>query len=174
MEFRSTGFTIDNIGNIVSLSTVAQGLNYLNNRIGNSVKIQNIIIRFKFQINTAATRTAIRCIVFRDLDGSGTAPISSQLLTTTGDGATVLQPKDYLNADRFSFLDDQLFEVCITNDQMVTYQVNIPHEGHIKYLGTTAAAASNGKGSVYFLVVADEAVSFPSIAYHSRIYFTDD
>ncbi len=167
--------TFSSSGTIVPLTQVAQGLDYANNRVGDSIKLQRLEMRFKFQIAAAATRTAVRCIVFRDLDNQGSGPFLTDILGTSGGSATTcLYPKSYLNADRFSFLYDELLHLDITNNQMDTFVFDIPHEGHVKYLGTTAATASNGKGSVYVAFISDEGTTLPSYAFHSRVYFTDD
>lgn len=161
-------------GAIVSLSSMAQGLDYANNRVGDSVKLQNITLRVKLQINAAATRTGMRCILFRDLDGYGTAPSVSDILNSSGNSISLLYPKNYLNSDRFSILADDLVSMSITNDQMVLLEYDITHEGHVKYLGTTATNSSNGKGSIYVLFISDEPTLTPTYAFHSRVYFTDD
>lgn len=164
----------DNTGYVVPLTQMAQGLNYTTNRVGNSIKLQNIVIRYKWQISSLGVKTAIRTIVFRDLDGYGTAPVTGDVLEAVGTTLGVLNPKDFLNSDRFSILYDDLDCFSITNDQMITRELHIPHEGHVKYLGTTAAAASNGKGSVYIMVLSDESTNTPTFAFHARVFFTDD
>lgn len=162
---------MDTTGLVVSISSMAQGLDYLNNRVGDSIKLQRIEMRYRVAMAATAAQTQGRVIIFRDLDGFGTLPTVSDVLQTV----SVLSPKDYLNADRFSILYDELFALNINGDSTEVGVVDIPHEGHIKYLGTTAAAASNGKGSLYFLILSNEAgATVPFFAHHERIYFTDD
>lgn len=153
---------------------MAQGTNYFGNRIGNSVKLQNMFFRIKLQIGTAASRTLTRVIVFRDLDGYGVQPTITDILASSGTTTSVLYPKSFLNSERFSFLYDELVDLNISDKQLVSLDIQIPHEGHVKYLGTTSTAGSNGKGSVYIAFICDESTLVPSYAFHSRVFFTDD
>lgn len=173
-DVSSTSTNFDTTGNTLPLTQMAQGTNYTANRIGNSIKLQNIEIRYRLFIGSSATRTVARVIVFRDLDGYGVAPTSNELLQVGGSVTTPLQPKAFLNAERFSILYDELFTMSVTGDSSFVRDLRIPHEGHVKYLGSSAAAASNGKGSVYILFVSDESTNTPSYSYHTRVYFTDD
>lgn len=162
---------MDASGTVISFSTMAQGLDYAQNRIGDSIKLQRIEMRFRITMTAVATRTQGRVIVFRDLDGYGTAPAVTDVLET----ADVLSPTKYLNTARFSILYDELFALSQNGDSCEVGVISMPHEGHIKYLGTTAAAASNGKGSLYFLIISNETTtSIPFFAHNERIYFTDD
>jgi len=150
---------------------MAQGLDYLNNRVGDSIKLQRLEFRFRIAMAATAVQTQGRVIYFRDLDGYGTTPTVGDVLQTV----SVLSPKDYLNQDRFSILYDELFALSANGDSTEVGVVDMVHEGHIKYLGTTAAAASNGKGSLYYLIISNETgATVPFFAHHERIYFTDD
>jgi len=85
-----------------------------------------------------------------------------------------LSPPDWLNRKRFAIIRDDLVTLNNTGESSVCGTWHVPHNGHILYLGTTAAAGSNGKGSVYMLVISDESTNTPTIAFSSRIAFTDD
>jgi hypothetical protein len=109
--------------------------------------------------------------VFRDLDGYGT----KQAVTDVLESASELSMPKYLNKDRFSILHDEFSCLSITGDSAQVSDFSIPHEGHIKYLGTTAASASNGKGSLYMLIISNEAgANVPTFAHNDRILYTDD
>lgn len=162
---------MDTAGSIISFSTMAQGLDYAQNRIGDSIKLQRIEARYRIAMATTATKTFGRVIYFRDLDGYGTAPSVTDVLET----ADVLSPYKFLNSERFSILYDELLCLSSTGDASEVATINMNHEGHIKYLGTTATAASNGKGSLYFLILSNETgTNVPTFAHNERIYFTDD
>lgn len=161
-------------GSILSISTMAQGTDYINNRVGNSIKLQRIEFRAGVYKDPAATATFARLIVFRDLDGYGTVPVPGDVLQTLGANTAPFSPKDYLNRNRFSILYDELLTVNSSGDSSTVVDFEMNHEGHILYLGTTATAASNGKGSLYYLVCSNEPVNTPSYFFYSRIYYTDD
>lgn len=167
----STAFT--DTGSIVPLSTIVQGLDY-NNRIGDSIKMQSIEFRCRVNVNASTTTTSIRVILFRDFDGYGTLPTVADIMEVSSGTASVRCPKKFLNKDRFTFLLDEYFTLSPASDYSTTVRYAMPHDGHIKYLGTTAANSSNGKGTLYALFLSDEATNTPTYALYNRIVFTDD
>jgi len=161
---------MDTSGFVIELSNLAQGLDYTN-RVGDSIKMQRIDIRYRISQASAATRTFCRVIVFRDLDGYGVKPAVTDVL----ESASELSMPKYLNKDRFSILHDEFSCLSIAGAAAEVADFSIPHEGHIKYLGTTAASASNGKGSLYMLIISNESgANVPTFAHNDRILYTDD
>jgi len=162
--------TFSNVGTIVPISEIAQGLDY-NTRVGDSIKIQKIIVNVRLLMAAAATQTFARVVMFRDLQNTGTAPTVANLLQTTD----TCSPVNFLFHDRFTILWDELVPLCISGDQNAVLRFDRPHGGHVKYLGITAAAASDGQGSIYLLFISNEtAANVPSYSFISHVYFTDD
>lgn len=165
----SNGANISNSGTVSPVSSIAQGLDYTN-RVGDSIKIQSMEFKFRWQIGASATKTFVRVLCLRDLDGYGTTPAVTDILQA----ADVLSPFNCLNITRFSILYDEV-EVLTSVDTTASVGAYLtPHAGHIKYLGSAASSASNGKGSVYMLFLSSEATNTPRVDFYSRIYFTDD
>lgn len=162
---------IDTTGIVQSISSIAQGLDYTN-RIGDSIKLQRIQCKVQWVTGTTGTKTFIRTLLVRDLDGYGTTPTIANVLQTV----SVLSQKNYLNTDRFSVLYDEFECLNSVSQTNAICDIDMPHEGHIKYLGTTAVAASNGKGSLYMLFLSNETAgtNSPIATFNSRIYYTDD
>ncbi len=169
LETSNSG-AIDNAGTISTLSSIAQGLDYTN-RVGDSIKLQRIEIRLRATIGSG-TKSFLRVMLVRDLDGYGTKPAVTDILQS----ADVLSPKKYLNQDRFAVLYDELEFLSSVSETGSLSVIDMPHGGHIKYLGTTAADASNGKGSIYLLWLSNEAAGANAVNvwFYSRLYFTDD
>ena len=165
----SNGASIPNTGTVSIVSQIAQGLDYTN-RVGDSIKIQAMEFKFRWTIGASATNTFARVICFRDLDGYGTVPVTTDVLAS----ANVLSPVNALNKDRFSIIYDEVETLTSVNTTSSVGAYLTPHQGHIKYLGSTAATASNGKGSVYMLFLASEVTNTPRVDFYTRIYFTDD
>lgn len=170
-SFGSTA--IDQAGTIQCVSQIAQGLNY-NDRIGDSIKLQHIRYSGYFQASAAALSSALRVIVFRDLFQQGGVPIPSQILQNVGAPDVINQPRNWLLKDRFSVLYDEVFNLSNAGDSSFTCTLEIPHEGHVKYIGTTSTAASNGFGSVYVMYVSTETTNKPFAQHFTRLTFTDD
>lgn len=167
----STGFGTSGV--ISPISRVAQGTDY-DERIGNSIKMQHIEVRGRIFKNTSATTSVMRVLLVRDLDGYGTIPTVANILEDITIGSPPLTQHNFLNRKRFSYLFDELLTLNNTGDSSAVFEIYMPHEGHIQYLGSTAAAASDGKGSLYMLFISDEATNTPTFSFSSRIVFTDD
>ena len=102
----SASATFNTSGTLYSLSTVGQGLDY-NERVGNSIKLQSIDVRYRIFMNTSSGNTVVRVIILRDLDGYGTAPAISDILQDgVGTATAPLAEIDFLNRKRFSILYD--------------------------------------------------------------------
>jgi hypothetical protein len=168
----STAFSASGV--IVPISQISQGTDYINNRIGNSIKLQKIEVRGRVYKNATATQSVMRVVMFRDLDGYGTTPLIGDVLQNVSGVSAPLTPFDFNNRQRFSILMDELLTLNSTGESSSVFQLDLTHEGHILYLGATAAAASDGKGSLYMLFISDEAVNTPTFNFYSRLYYTDD
>jgi len=173
IDTNATRPSIPATGTVTCLTQVAQGLDYAN-RVGDSIRLQNLTLRARLFVNGSATNSVIRVVVFRDLDGYGTAPTFGTVMDSLGGNSNPLASTSWLNRDRFSILFDEFLTLDVNGTQSMPLYYHSAHQGHVKYLGTTAAAASNGKGSIYLLFVADEATNTPTIAWNARVEFTDD
>jgi len=163
----------DRTGIVYPITQVAQGLDYTN-RVGDSIKLQHIEFHARLFQNAVATQSVMRVIIFRDLDGYGTAPTTADVLEVVGTAPVTLTPYKWLNRERFSILFDEFFTVNAAGDTAVPIFYSASHAGHVRYLTTTAATAANGKGSIYVTFVSDEVTNTPNFAFYSRVTFTDD
>ena len=144
---------------------------------GNSLKVQRLEIKGRAAVASAVTSySLVRIIVFRDMEGQGSAPAVSDLLETVGNSSAPRQPYDWLNRKRFAILYDMLVPLtALSGGQAVhvfTYSVDLGK--HVLYRGTSASAASDGEGSIYIACVSDEATNTPSVNASCRFTFTDD
>lgn len=167
-----TSFAFDTTGTVVSISSLVQGTDY-NQRVGDSLKMQQIQFRYRVFRSTAATTSVVRIMLVRDLDAQGTLFSPADLLQSVGTAQAPTSPLKWLNRKRFAVLYDNLTTVTST-DIGFSDSVTMAHEGHILYLTSGTTSASLGKGSLAVYVVSDEATNQPSIAFQTRIVFTDD
>jgi len=156
------------------LSQIAQGTDYTS-RVGDSIRIQDLTVYASFQVSTlAAQATLVRFLIIRDLDGYGTAPTIADVFDAGLTANNVLAQYNFLNSDRFSVLFDELFMLDVNDTPTGVVSFHTTHQGHVKYLGSTAATTSNGKGSVYAVAVSNQATNKPTYEINSRLRFTDD
>jgi len=165
--------TVDSSGALTCCNLIAQGTDYTN-RVGDSIKLQKIEFNGHYHISTNATTsvgTKLRLILLRDLQQDGTAPTVTEVLQTASEVATY----NYLRRERFSILSDQLIALNqLAGNANGVFKLTIPHEGHVKFLGTSSAAGSMGYGSIYLLAISSEATQVPTIYVKTYLYFTDD
>ncbi len=172
----SVSHTPDQNGSITCISQLAQGTN-VGNRIGDSVRVQRLSLLGRAAVSSSVTSYSMtRIIVFRDMEGQGTAPVVSDVLESVGSSAAPRQPYDWLNRKRFSILADWFMPLTALSggSSVREFSFDVDLAKHVLYRGTTAAAASDGEGSIYVLSVSDEATNTPSIVATTRITFTDD
>lgn len=172
LDVSQSSFAFDTTGTVVPVSQIIQGLDY-NNRVGDSLKMQSILFNYRVFRAVGATTSVVRVLLVRDLDCQGALPTTANILQNVGSAQAPTTPINWLNRKRFAILYDNLTAVT-TTDIGFTDSIRMAHEGHILYLGTAANAASMGKGSLFVVVVSDETSNTPSIAFQTRIVFTDD
>lgn len=178
LDTQQSSTTISTTGTVFPVSEIAQGLTSTT-RVGDSIRLQHFELRGRCTISATANTSLLRLLVVRDLDGYGTAPTVTDILETATPAVSApLAPYRFNKRQRFSILFDELFglvgSAAYDGNSEEVFSFMTSHQGHILYLGATAAAASDGKGSVYVVAVSDEGTNTPSIAFTSRILFTDD
>ena len=163
--------SLSSSGVVYCLSQTAQGVQ-AGDRTGNSIKA--IALELRDVLATTGSNSAIRRIVFVDWDQAGTAPTCADLLTVTGTAEAPLSPFLANNTQRFEILSDEFFDVNTVNKPIVTKCEKFRLDSHVRYLGTTAAAASDGEGSVYVAYVSQASAVYPTVEFYTRLSFVDN
>ncbi len=168
--------TPDQNGALTCVTQLAQGTT-MNTRVGNSIKVQNLEILGRIAVGSSVTTySVVRVVILRDMEGQGTAPVGSDVFETLGTSAAPRQPLDWLNRKRFGILYDSLIALTPTSggSSVKPFAFKMALDKHVLYRGTTAAAASDGEGSIYVCTVSDEPTNTPSVGLTCRITYTDD
>jgi len=161
--------TFSNSGALTVLSETAQGLTSTT-RVGDSIRLQSFEFRGTAKAVSSSAPDTIRFIILRDLDGYGTAPGVTDVL----EAANAWSPYKFNKLQRFQILFDELATVDLVTKESVLVVYKSAINSHIKYLGTTAAAASDGKGTIYLLTISNNASNQPVFTGVSRMTYTDD
>lgn len=166
--------TPDQNGTTNCVSQIAQGTT-MNTRIGNSIRVQRLTVRGRVAVSSAVTTfSVVRVAIIRDMEGQGSAPTCADMFETVGTSAAPRQPLDWLNRKRFAVLYDSLLTVAPASGCAREFFYNVELAKHVLYRGTTAGSASDGEGSIYIVSLSDEATNTPTVAFTSRITYTDD
>lgn len=166
----TTNGTISSSGTVFALNGVAQGLTDIT-RIGNKIRGKDVLVRQSFTINSSATNTLIRAILFCDKQYNGADPAVTDVLSS----ASVLAPLNRDNTERFVILKDDLLTLTVSQDNAQKTRKwfkTIPW--HMYYSGTDATDASLQTNALCILLVSNEATNVPSHSTISRVKFYDN
>ncbi len=163
---------VSSTGTVTQMTTIAQGLTNTD-RVGNSIKLQRVQLKLNITKHASATSTLYRVILARDNDLTTVFPTFAKILSTTTSGYAHLSPYTWnaVQGQRFGILYD-FSGVLDTNTLTTLESIDIPHSGHIKYVG--AATTDAAEGNLFLFVISNEATNTPTITWVSRTTFTDD
>jgi len=193
------GITCTYTGDVRNISNIAEGSDY-NNRNGNSILVQRLVIRYQIQSNSAVaqigTIPVLRFAVVRDmLQNAGADPALGNLIEVTGTSMAHLQPLLHFHdgnaaARRFRILAEVTHAiqnpfattVATTGAGVVDIlgvhnhvgELNIKVGAHTLYQSTTGADASDWVGALYLISWSNIQTNGPQLSYYSRLYFTDN
>lgn len=162
--------TQTNVATIAPLSYIAEGDDY-NSRDGHSILTQGMLFRMRMTANSTAVVNFIRVMVFIDKEMNGTAPVVGDILEATTD---YLSPIQHDAGKRFKILFDRIFSLDYNGRGTAAINKWFRINHHIKYTGTTAAAASSKEGQLYVLTLSDNTSNPPGYSWYNRIRFTDN
>lgn len=171
----STSTTGSQSGVLDYLLPHSQGTD-ITNRVGDSIKMQRIQIRGN--IKKAATDCTYRLLLIRDLQNAGSTPLGSEIVDNTATSGVTYSHPSFLNSsyssNRFAILYDESFAMDAVVTPIVVFDIDIPHNGHIKYRSSGATSASAGAGALFLCHFCDTNTTPPTTNFESRIIFTDD
>lgn len=156
---------------VMYVSALSQGVD-ISNRVGDSIRLQGL--HYAFGLTASASATLIhwtRILLVRDLENQGALPATLDVISGLSDVAF----PNYINRDRFNILYDETVFFCPGIGPVADLRKGtIPLNGHILYRGTTTAATSASKGSLFLIAFSSLASNNPSLDHNVRILYTDD
>lgn len=159
---------------IAPLCAMAQGLTE-STRIGNSLLAKDLAIKFRFNTSSSGILNQCRVVIFVDKLQGGTAPTLAQIVQDT---SSILSPFNKNYTDRFTIIKDQIWDLnqsYLAQPIIRTSKFYKKLDFHVRYLGTTSAAASLGPNQIYIMMwTTDAGVSATSGAYYARLNYTDN
>jgi hypothetical protein len=161
----SVGATIASTGTMIGLSVnVAQGDNF-DNRTGDKITYTHTLVKTRFTAVT--TSQSARFILFSDRFNQGTTPAITDLLQTNNfiagyNQLTVMQQK------RMVIHRDWTVDCNIAGEAIKSTTFTLGRTGSIYYNGTTAVAASNGRGALFLLVIGSASTGLYDLMVESK------
>jgi len=171
--------TKDVSGNFASSTSIAviNGLgdgSSESQRIGRTVAIHNVDVRFTGTVNSAINAGYLRTLVFSDHQANGLTPATNEVIAGT---YKWLAPYNRDNRGRFTIYSDNcdIFGLTTTDNQVLLRRVcfNISPPLITQYTGTGSTAASINTNSLWVLFFMSSVSQYPTVSYETRIYYTD-
>lgn len=158
--------TITYGGTVSSLVAIGQGAAQ-SQRVGDSIKLQNLMLRMS--LGELTNKHRLRVIIFNDKNGD-TVSTAADMLQTTGSAYSVISPKYYPERFRTKILYDRVFSFD-ADEEFQVYRKLIPLNFHVNYSpGTTSVYTNNLK----ILLINDSATGVGDHRVFARITYTDN
>lgn len=156
------------VASVNVLTATAQG-DDADNRDGNSILGKYLSFRMDGVMNTNATETVIRIMVFVDTQNQGALPSASEVLQSP---SNTLSPLNIDNTQRFTILLDKYILLSDNGDRVIVRKFYVPLNFHLRYTGS--AASTYNKNNIFMLTQSDEATNTPVVNIYSRLAFYDN
>ena len=176
-DINANGSATSQAGSVLQLSQIPQGTDN-GQRVGNSLKCQHFRLCAHVLINGSATRSAVRVMVVRDLENTGSAPAGSDVLVSAGGSNCVTSNYLYTThgigtlPGRFTILFDEAVTLSITGNQNALMKVDIPMSQHIRYSGSSGS--NTKEGSLWLLLFCNESTNTATVDWNANLTYTDD
>lgn len=122
-------------------------------------------------INPANATASVRVLLIRDNFCSGAAPAVTDVLQT----ASVLAPINITAfPNRFKVLFDVRRDMSINGNEIVAVKKYSKDTNHVKFIGTSGAIASAGAGTLFLILLSDQATNKPTVDYYFRLRYVDN
>ncbi len=162
----------DSVPTLTNLTAIAQGDDFLN-RDGNKIRIKALQMQGVIAIHASATTSSVRLLIFRDNNGSTTAPVIGDLFTDgnafTGNNIKLGDPQ--MNS-RFSILYDRFYNLDQESNPRRTVKFYRRLDHHAYFTGT--AATDEGKGSLWLIIGSNEGTNNPALDINTMVKFIDN
>jgi hypothetical protein len=163
------GVTFGNTPISVHLSAIPQGVD-MSQRVGNSVKLQDMHLRYDVAIPSAALVQTIRIILFRDMEPSGALPLWADFIAFNNQSS----PQNYYSTSRFKVFYDVSTVIQPLSFQGYIVDQHFPSNGHIKWKTNAANPAAADEGHIYAFFYTTSIGVYPLSVFNLRLAYTDD
>lgn len=170
LESTSTSNPDSTTGSLSCLNLIAQG-DAEGNRQGDSIMMKQIHLNIRYTINSSASNTSVRTILFLYKQPQGATPIITFPLSS----ATQMSPYNHDNAGLYTILYDKT--VCLSNTGQQERYLQITrkfYQVHETFDGATASAADIQRNALWILHVSDEATNTPTVVHRSQLLYVDN
>lgn len=159
-------------GVVISLSNVPQGATDIT-RVGDELKIRSLRVAYTVSQDTSITNfnvyTRCRVVLFQwKLD---TSPIALDVMQSTGANVSCETPYDHDARRNYNILYDKVHVFALgASPHQHSEPVCYPTQTKMRF---EAGASTLANGALYMLFFSDTTTTLPTMAYYSRLLYTD-
>lgn len=153
----------------VTLNNIAGGTAE-NQRVGEKVVNDNLIINYVAKVNASATNTLMRIIVFFDKKPEVSYPPTWLQVMTS---ATPVSQNNKDNGDRFIMLRSVMVPLTSQGAQQKVGKIFVPLS-KIHSSWNSSSGTDFEQGAIFLYAIADEATNTPTLEFTSRINYYDN
>lgn len=158
-------------GSVTLLSGIPTG-DDVGQRTGNSILAKSLYLNISATMNSSATTTLVRVIVFMDTLNTGSTPTVSNILSVTGNGYAPLCPINVDSTPRYKILYDKKITFSNTGTRLIRLTKYLKLQKHIKYTGVNATDVY--KNNIYVVYISDQLTNVPAVNLCSRLGYHDN
>lgn len=158
-------------GAITQLSVIAQG-DTEGTRDGRSVKLKSLSGRLSFTLDSMATETRLRCIIFKKINVNLIAPVVADILTNVN----IQGLRNLNNTKNIKIYYDKTFDMN-TNERKEK-GMKCFFKLNSKQIYETANAGGDAtdleRNGIYMMTLSDEAMNAPTVSGYFRLRYIDN
>lgn len=158
--------SISSTATLSHLTAIGQGDTDVT-RDGNTCRLKGLNIRHIMALNTLATSSNVRVIVFNWFDS--TTPVAGNILANTGNTTSQLNIE---NSDKFHILYDKHYSMDNVGCKLLDYKKYIKLNQKLKFNSTTGNDFENN--SIWALFISSEPTNTVGNNFSARVRFIDN
>lgn len=151
-------------GVVLNISDLDEGDTVLT-RSGEKVHAKRVWFKGEITIHASASKTKVRCMVIRQKNNQ--VPAINGILQS----GTINAPHSHQYRKLTAVLMDRTYVLNSVSNPMIQFNYNLKVDKNIAYSG--AAGTDLADGSIYLVLISNEATNTPTVSGYSRLSFTD-
>jgi hypothetical protein len=143
----------------------------INTRDGTQITLQSLHLKIDAFMPSATIAAGVRLVVFTDTQNNGSLPAVLDVLNST----SMISPYSLIQqvTNRFHIHADIVKNFTAGGIQQHLFEVKRSIANKVSYNGITDTATSNGKNALFFLIITDVGVGFPTYDFTHCIRYLD-
>lgn len=161
------GSSIDNNGSVTHLTNIDQGVTE-STRVGLSCKLVSVEVRGWVTVNSAATATTVRVVIFQDKSMDDVTPTVAHMFDSTDPAAS----RNNDNIYKFNILYDKIITLGSASNQRVPIRF-FKKMKLSKCRWNDNDGDNTRQGQLWILTIGDESTNYPTGYLRATVRFTD-